>query len=771
MKSLPAAFQAMSAFRQFVLWIAVPSSRPGKMDKITIDPKTGRAADAHSPTNHLSAHEAIALAPLWNAGVGFTFTPNDPFFFLDIDNCLTDSGWSDLAMKLCQDFNGCAVEISHSGKGLHIFGTGRPDGAYKTKNTGLGLEFYTESRFVALTGNGALGDSSHSGPVEEFCRQYIPVKGDEASGPDWTDGPVSEWSGPEDDDELIARALRSKSSASAFGGRATFQELWEVDPEALSRTYPATDREYDASSADAALMQHLAFWTGKDCERMDRLFRRSGLNRDKWEDRPDYRRMTILGATGRCSKVYQQGGGKTDQAEGGGANGDLLVGFQYLSVPQQIDHFKDCVYIRDTHNIFVPDGGMLKPEQFKATYGGHIFALDATGEKTTPDAWKAFTESQGYRFPKATRTCFRPELPTAMVVHEESLTLVNTYVPIETERKAGDPGRFLRHLEKLLPVPGDRTILLSYMAACVQNKGKKFFWTPLLQGCEGNGKSLVISVMANAIGWRYTHLPNAADLGNKFNDWLSGKLFAGVEEVCVADKREISEPLKRIITDSKIEIQGKGSNQVLGDNRANFIMCSNHRDAVRKSRTDRRFCIFYTPQQGPGDIARDGMSGRYFPDLYDWLRSGGYAVVNDYLHSFVIPDELNPAGACHRAPVNSSTQEVLSASSGIIEQEILEAAAQERIGFIGGWISSIMLDRLFDEKRMGARITWSKRNDILKDLGYHPHPGLPGGRVNNVLPIEGGRPRLFVTSDNPHFHLTNPKEIAAAYTKAQGVLG
>mgnify|MGYP000496936405 CR=1 FL=1 len=44
----------------------------------------------------------------------------------------------------------------------------------------------------------------------------------------------------------------------------------------------AVDHVASGSEADAALMTHLAFWTGKDMPRMDRLFRMSGLGkRDK----------------------------------------------------------------------------------------------------------------------------------------------------------------------------------------------------------------------------------------------------------------------------------------------------------------------------------------------------------------------------------------------------------------------------------------------------------------------------------------------------------
>jgi putative DNA primase/helicase len=59
------------------------------------------------------------------------------------------------------------------------------------------------------------------------------------------------------------------------------------------------------SEADLALCQILAFWTHKDAERIDRLFRQSGLNRDKW-DRPDYLKRTIEKAIERCPDVYKE---------------------------------------------------------------------------------------------------------------------------------------------------------------------------------------------------------------------------------------------------------------------------------------------------------------------------------------------------------------------------------------------------------------------------------------------------------------------------------
>lgn len=88
-----------------------------------------------------------------------------------------------------------------------------------------------------------------------------------------------------DDHELIQKA----SNATANG--AQFARLW------------AGQHDGDHSAADQALVNLLAFWTGKDSERMDRLFRQSGLYREKWE-RTDYRESTIQSALRGVRNAY-----------------------------------------------------------------------------------------------------------------------------------------------------------------------------------------------------------------------------------------------------------------------------------------------------------------------------------------------------------------------------------------------------------------------------------------------------------------------------------
>lgn len=89
------------------------------------------------------------------------------------------------------------------------------------------------------------------------------------------------------DRELLALAMNARNGAE-------FRSLWNGD----ISSYPSQ------SEADLALCGHLAFWTGKDRERIDSLFRQSGLYRDKWE-RQDYRRHTIDTAIDGTQNTYE----------------------------------------------------------------------------------------------------------------------------------------------------------------------------------------------------------------------------------------------------------------------------------------------------------------------------------------------------------------------------------------------------------------------------------------------------------------------------------
>lgn len=69
--------------------------------------------------------------------------------------------------------------------------------------------------------------------------------------------------------------------AMAARNGAKFSRLWAGDISG----YPS------ASEADVALLAMLLYWTDKDEDRAALLFEQSGLCREKWTTRPDYRRF------------------------------------------------------------------------------------------------------------------------------------------------------------------------------------------------------------------------------------------------------------------------------------------------------------------------------------------------------------------------------------------------------------------------------------------------------------------------------------------------
>lgn len=782
MQALPLALAALARYNQFLVYKLVPSTtRAGKTDKFPLDPVSGRIASAMDSKNWLSANDAIRRAAEFGAGhgVGFSFTEVDPFFFLDIDNCLDASGqWSALAVSLLNAFPGAAVEVSQSGTGLHIIGTGTPP-PHGCKNIPYGLELYHTDRFVALTGTHASGDAGADMSVvlPWLVTSYFAPTAASGDGEmiGWSDSPVEDWNGPLDDKVLIDRALRSKSGSSVFGNRASFADLWLGDVDALRAAYPDTERAegYDASSADAALAQHLAFWTGKDCERVLRLMRDSGLDREKWA-REDYLPRTISQACARQIDVLQD---KPVALIETGTDGDFdvstlatstaITGSTYVNLQDQQNFFRGCVYVMDQHKALVAGGLMLKPDQFRVAYGGYSFPMDPGNERIVRNAWECFTESQAWRSPRADSSCFRPDLAPGEIIKVDRHSYVNTYWPIKTPRREGDASPFLNHLAKVLPDSRDQQILLSYMAACVQYPGVKFQWAPLIQGVEGNGKTLFTRCVAFAVGDKYVHFPKASQIAKQFNGWMYGKIFIGVEDIYVPDsQREILEELKPMITGDRMEIESKGVDQITQWVCCNFMLNSNHKDGIRKTRNDRRFAPFYSAQQQNEDLVRDGMSNGYFPRLYDWLKAGGYEIVNNLLRTYTILDEFNPANG-HIAPLTSSTSEAITYGLGRAEQEIVEAIEREERGFKGGWVSSMAVDLLLERIGASSRIPPNKRRELLQNIGYDYHPSLVHGRVNNTVLPDGGKPRLFVQKDSPHLAITSPVEIARAYAIAQ----
>ncbi|MGV3723912.1 MAG: DUF927 domain-containing protein [Actinomycetota bacterium] len=231
--------------------------------------------------------------------VGFVLSPRDPLFAVDIDHsidCATNEVYP-WALQIVRQMN-TYTERSPSGYGLRLIGRGQlpawmPKGGGKRGgfgDAGTGaVEVYSSLRYVTLTGHHLEGTPAElqdrGAEVVALCEEQFPEKLAKHKQPATT-APASPVAGiSQDDNELLSRMFGSKRGA-------VILDLWNGGLGGHSST----------SEGDAALCTHLAWWTGSDPSRMDRLFRQSRRLREKWDElRGDqtYGELTIeLGMAG-----------------------------------------------------------------------------------------------------------------------------------------------------------------------------------------------------------------------------------------------------------------------------------------------------------------------------------------------------------------------------------------------------------------------------------------------------------------------------------------
>lgn len=272
---------ALKREHQWVCWRTDP--RDGRQTKVPISPQTGQYASVADPetwSDFDTAYERYDQSGV--DGLGFVFTADDPYAGVDIDEGRgPDTGtvkeWVvDVLLRL-QSY----TEVSPSGTGYHIIVKGTvPDGGNRNGN----LEMYDSDRYFTVTGNRVTGAPAtieeRTDVLNSLHRRYIADDTDRYPAAEPGEVSVS-------DAELIERAMNA-----ANGDK--FRVLWQGD----TSDYPSH------SEADQALCNLLAFWTGGDEHRTERLFAKSGLVRDKWWERPDYRERTIRTAIEDCSAYY-----------------------------------------------------------------------------------------------------------------------------------------------------------------------------------------------------------------------------------------------------------------------------------------------------------------------------------------------------------------------------------------------------------------------------------------------------------------------------------
>ncbi len=284
--------------RQWVCWKF--EQRDGKPTKVPINARTGQRASSTDPSAWNSFEDAVAACRRLAAveGVGFVFDEADPFCGVDLDDCRDPQtgALKPWGLRLLRALNSYS-EVSPSGCGVKVFVRARkPGSACKRPFEDGAVEMYDHARFFTVTGQRV---EDVSADVEERQTEigqiYAEVFGASAE-PSFDDiSPTPAEPLPAlTDDEILNLAVHPRRGERS----AKFSALW------AGRW---NDYFNSASEADSSVVFTLAYYT-KDPAQLDRLFRRSGLFRPKWDEgrgNQTYGQLTIAKALETVTGQYQ----------------------------------------------------------------------------------------------------------------------------------------------------------------------------------------------------------------------------------------------------------------------------------------------------------------------------------------------------------------------------------------------------------------------------------------------------------------------------------
>ncbi len=611
--------ETLKNLSQWVLWRGVWNAEKNRWEKKPYR-VNGSLASSTDPNTWTSFDEAvIAYKKGGFSGIGFVVTDQDSIVGFDVDHCVENGVIADWAKAIIEAMN-CYWEISPSGTGIRIFLKGKlPPGGRKKGN----VECYETGRFLTVTGH-KLPDSpcavlDRQEALNEFHAKYFPVviPLKPRHTPTLTGFSVN-------DTELLERAFNAKNGSK-------LKTLYDGD----FSGYPSQ------SEADLALCVGLAFWTGDNPDRLDRLFRASGLYRDKWDVKHGahtYGEMTVTKAISGTSEFYNwdKFNGNTNGTKPTtepkkprpASSFDEDYTDETLAALEQLNkrfavirHNPQCLW----DNVAQKPISLAHFRLLLKNHKGQYLQLGDDGPRVVSKPlaylWETWSERREHD-----EVDLLPEQPTtaktlnlwqgwggSLLTDGVDATLWTLHLNVMFGLKNWDGSSTSINEEQRAILQADRDYFEAWLAYPIQNPGAKLRTMALLWSChQGVGKTTITELMQELYGEHFLEV-DSEFFNSNFNGSLVGKLFVSAEEVLCDGRFIFMNRLKSLITSPRVNINVKHGAQFEAVNRFNLLATSNHPNALHLDDQDRRVFVHeITAQNPPSD---------YFNRLYQWGES------------------------------------------------------------------------------------------------------------------------------------------------------
>lgn len=261
----------LRALKQWGLFQKIWQPERNKYTKIPHNALDGGAGKSNDPSTWVDFKTALeALKTYQMDGLAFFFA--NGYVGLDIDHIgdeldkFRSGDYQENTVSQAITMTKSYTEVSISGSGIHAIFKGKIPGTRRRKGN---VEMYDSGRFFALTGNtiGQYQKEVNVVTTDVMNLMYHKYFGEDNVVTINNHSPIKP--NDLDVDEVIKRAEMSRT-----GDR--FKVFMNGGWEGF---YPSQ------SEADLAFANDLAFWTGRDFNKMDQIFRTSNLFRPKYDEK------------------------------------------------------------------------------------------------------------------------------------------------------------------------------------------------------------------------------------------------------------------------------------------------------------------------------------------------------------------------------------------------------------------------------------------------------------------------------------------------------
>ncbi len=394
-----------------------------------------------------------------------------------------------------------------------------------------------------------------------------------ARTPTATPAPAAEAPAPRHDltdEQLLVKAAEAKN-----GDR--FEQLWCGD----MTGYPSQ------SEADLALCNLLAFWTGPDPARIERLFSQSALaDRGKWRERADYRQDTIGKALAGRTEFYSPGGRKrTDADQGTEPKAKAKVHTHELAQALLAagNHFA-----RDAGGrLYAFEDGRYTSDGRRIVESGCKAILEEWGR---PDSWSSYraSEVEKYILADAPDLWDRPpvdtlnlangllDVETATLRPHDPAFLSPVQIPVAFDPEATCPNwdRFVSEV-----FPQDAQALAFEIVAWLMLPDTGIQKAVLLLGAGANGKSTYLRAVTSFLGGRQNVVAQSLHRLEQ-NRFAAARLIGKLANICSdlpSAHLEETTVFKALTGgDGELDVERKGIDPFAAPIYARLVFSANH---------------------------------------------------------------------------------------------------------------------------------------------------------------------------------------------------